>query len=71
MKSTSSSLHVPTFGELNWCIVCTGVGLLGNGWLVLQDVPVPVLMAYASASGAFALVANLTAVSRRYVKRAL
>ncbi len=70
MNSPSSALRVPTFGELHWCILCTGIGLLGNGWLVLLNVPAPVLMAYASASCAFAFVANLTVVLRRYVKRA-
>lgn len=73
MKGTtrnSSKLNDLVGGELNLCILCTGLALLGNFWLALLGVPAPMLLAYATASGAFALLANLVAVSRWLAKLA-
>lgn len=57
-------------GEWNLCIICTSFALLGNCWLVLLGVPAQMLMAYATVSSAFALLANLTAATRHFAKRA-
>lgn len=69
MKADTSSMQsVPAPGELSLCMVCTGLCLLGNGWLVTLNVAAPVLVAYATMSGAFAFVANATAICR-YVRQ--
>lgn len=59
-----STSFVSATGELAWCATCTGLCLLGSAWLVLLNVPAPVLVAYAAASGAFAFIGNVSAGCR-------